>query len=109
MKLSEAEAMRPSWADPREPQFAQLRDAELSPDQVRREAVQLIASMADYPASIPAARRLDDLIARGIVNDRQVAIVLAYAYDVELTADQRATGRVDAAVVANLVAQGIAA
>lgn len=95
MKLSEAEAMRPSWADPREPRFADLRDRDLSPDQARAEAMRRRASMDDYPASIPYARRLDDLIARGIVDDLNVAVVLADTYGVELTRQQLAVARVE--------------
>ena len=102
--LTQAEALRPSWSDPREPRFAQLRDFELTPDQVRREAIHLIPSMADYPREISQARRLDDLIARSIVNDQQVAIVVALAYGIELSPDQRALGRVDFAPVANALA-----
>jgi hypothetical protein len=92
--LTDAERERPSWSDPREPRFAQLRDLERDPEAIRREAARLAPSMADYPASIDNARRLDDLIARGIVNDSQVVVVLADEYGVALDRDQLATARV---------------
>lgn len=93
--LTDAERERPSWSDPREPRFAQLRDFDLDTWSIRKLAEQGAESMRDYPAHIDSARRLDDLIARGIVTDRQVAIVLADEFDVALDRNQLATARVE--------------
>lgn len=95
LTLTEAEAQRPSWSDPRAPKAADLRDRDNDPGVVRAEAHRLVRSLDDYPRTIPVARRLDDLIARGIVNDLAVVLVLAAWYDVEVPAKLAAVGRVD--------------
>jgi hypothetical protein len=51
--------------------------------------------MADYPRAISDARRLDDLIARGIVDDLAVVLVLGAWYDVEVPRELAYLGRVD--------------
>ena len=78
--LVAAAAQRPSWSDPREPHYADLNPASLPQYLVAAEVAARAVSLADYPPEISMARRIDDLIARGIISHRVVADALLAAY-----------------------------
>ena len=78
--LVAAEAQRPSWADQREPHYADLHQEPLPEYVVAAELAARVVSLADYPQEISMARRIDDLIARGIISHRVVADALLAAH-----------------------------